>query len=540
MKKLILLFAFAAAWTLSYGTPADSLLRVLDTTILHKAHYSAIREAGIDEIKVRFLVASSPDSKANLANNIALRYIVCRTDSAMLYASRMVEYAAKADNEPLLAKANIHRARIMRVMGLYKEAWELLDSVGRHLPDQMIADYLDTRLSIANAMREYTTEENIKHEYEGLAVRIRDSLLKLPSLPAMSRLFISAEDRIAAGDWDGALGILQDEYATLDPNSRDAGIVAYSIAMAFRGKGDTEREVEYFTRSAISDIRAGVKDYTSLRKLAWLIYATGDTDRAYDYMKCSLEDALSCNARLGTIEASDMFIMIDKSYQQKERQRKQTMNLFLALTGVLLVIMTVMTLIIFIQNRRVRRTRDELTVSNRALDSTNRKLIDANRIKEEYIGLYMEQYSDHLSSLTALKNKMHKYARGGEDIKKLLFLVDSEIDVDNELKKFYENFDAAVLHLFPDFPEKFDELLVPEARGVYSKVAGGDLTPALRIFALIRIGIHDSMKISHFLRYSASTIYNYRTKLRNKALGERDEFENKVMKLCRPDLSAKK
>jgi hypothetical protein len=258
-------------------------------------------------------------------------------------------------------------------------------------------------------------------------------------------------------------------------------------------------------------------------------------------MKCSLEDALACNARLGTIEASDMFLMIDRSYQEKEKQRKVMMYSFFALTGVLLVIMSIMTLVIFGQNRRVRRTRDQLAASNKALDSSNRKLIDANRIKEEYIGLYMEQYSDHLSSLTALKNKMHKYARGGGgDIKGLLSVADGAIDIDDELKKFYDNFDAAVLHLFPDFPEKFDELLIPEARGVYSKVAGGDLTPALRIFALMRLGIHDSMKISHFLRYSASTIYNYRTRLRNKALGERDEFENKVMKLCRPDIADKK
>jgi DNA-binding CsgD family transcriptional regulator len=53
----------------------------------------------------------------------------------------------------------------------------------------------------------------------------------------------------------------------------------------------------------------------------------------------------------------------------------------------------------------------------------------------------------------------------------------------------------------------------------------------LRIFALIRLGITDSVKISHFLRYSLSTIYNYRTKLRNKALGKRDEFEANVMRI---------
>lgn len=52
-----------------------------------------------------------------------------------------------------------------------------------------------------------------------------------------------------------------------------------------------------------------------------------------------------------------------------------------------------------------------------------------------------------------------------------------------------------------------------------------------RIFALIRLGIIDSVKIAHFLGYSRSTIYNYRTKIRNKALGDRDNFENEVMNI---------
>ncbi len=535
MKKITILFAFLSVWVSGHGGTADSLLRVLDTTIAEKASYSAIREAAIDSLKVRYRRASSLDEKSALANRITLEYIVCRTDSALWYVTRMEEHAARAGNVSHLAEAQINRARTLRVMGLYKEAWDLLDSVEYNFPGRMTVDYLDTRLSVANAMKDYATEEDIKSNYQQLAGLYRDSLLRLSRLPEIPRLFVTAEDRLSRKDWDGALGLLHEKYALLDPDSRNAGIVAYSIAAAYRGKGDAELETEYFARSAIGDLRAGVKDYTSLRRLAELMYAGGDIDRAYAYTKCSLEDALSCNARLGAIEASDMFIMIDRAYQQKERQRRSMLYTFFTLAGVLLVIMSVMTLVIFIQNRRVRRTRDQLAATNGALDSSNRELLDADRIKEEYIGLYMEQYSDHLSSLTSLKNKTHKYARGNGDVKGLMSVVDGAIDVEEELKNFYVNFDATVLHLFPDFPEKFDELLVPEARGIYSKIVEGGLTPELRIFALMRLGIRDSMKISHFLRYSASTIYNYRTKLRNKAIGERDEFENNVAKLCRPN-----
>jgi DNA-binding NarL/FixJ family response regulator len=58
---------------------------------------------------------------------------------------------------------------------------------------------------------------------------------------------------------------------------------------------------------------------------------------------------------------------------------------------------------------------------------------------------------------------------------------------------------------------------------------GEVLNPELRLFALIRLGIKDSAKIAEFLRYSASTIYNYRSQIKNKARGPREQFELKVM-----------
>ena len=47
----------------------------------------------------------------------------------------------------------------------------------------------------------------------------------------------------------------------------------------------------------------------------------------------------------------------------------------------------------------------------------------------------------------------------------------------------------------------------------------------------MRLGVTDSVRIAAFLRCSLSTIYNYRTKVRNKAAISREEFEKMVMKI---------
>lgn len=102
---------------------------------------------------------------------------------------------------------------------------------------------------------------------------------------------------------------------------------------------------------------------------------------------------------------------------------------------------------------------------------------------------------------------------------------------DDELKLFYDSFDKTFLNLFPAFVEDFNALLLPEEAIVPKKA--GTLNTELRIFALIRLGITDSDKIAKFLRYSLTTIYNYRTKVRNKALGDRNRLEAEIQKIGR-------
>ncbi|MCD7969332.1 MAG: DUF6377 domain-containing protein [Alistipes sp.] len=508
----------------------DSLLNEVDKSIRSKSVYSLHKEARLDSLRTLYGETDEMLRKIGLANALTLEYIVYRTDSALHYVNIMADHASELGNELRIAEAAINKARTLRVMGSYKEASDLLDSIRSGLPERKIPDYLDAKLSILNAMREFAIEASLKEHYSSLAAAYRDSLLVYYTPNPMTRMFVQAEQYLSEKRYDEALADLRQAYGELDPTVRNAGIIAYSMAVAYNAMGDREKETEYYARSAIADLRAGVKDYTSLRRLAELMYEKGDIDRAYNYMKCSFEDALFCNARLMALETSDMFLVIDRSYLLKEKKRKEQLIILLTVTGILALMLLATLLTIRKQNRKLVRARDKLSLSNMALNETNAKLLDSNRIKEEYIGLYMEQLSNYLTKVTSLRNKAHKNAKGGTDVRGLLTTIDDAINIEDELKEFYRNFDATILHLFPRFPEQFDELLVPEARGVYTKTKDG-LSPALRIFALIRIGITDSMKIASFLRYSSSTIYNYRTKLRNCSLGPRDDFEAQVMKI---------
>jgi hypothetical protein len=101
--------------------------------------------------------------------------------------------------------------------------------------------------------------------------------------------------------------------------------------------------------------------------------------------------------------------------------------------------------------------------------------------------------------------------------------------MEEELRDFYEDFDNTFLQLFPSFVEDFNSLL---GENEHIHLKGNErMNTELRIFALIRLGITDSVKIAQFLRYSVTTIYNYRTKIRNKAKGDRELLEDEVLRI---------
>ena len=314
----------------------------------------------------------------------------------------------------------------------------------------------------------------------------------------------------------------------MDTEEREAAILAYAIAKVYEEKGDIDKVTEYFARSAIADIKSGVKEYMSLRRLAALMFEYDDINRAYSYMKCSMEDAIFYNARLRTLESSEMFQVIDKAYQTKEAQRQTLLKTILGITCVLLTFIFFILVYVYKQKKRLSITKDELSISNKLIKESNQNLLDSNIIKEEYIGLYIGHFSDYLSKIEKFKVKAQKVAKTqGEQA--LLKFIDSSLDPKDNLEEFYINFDKTILRLFPNFVEEMNKLLLKEER--INLKTNDILTPELRIFALIRLGITDSIKIAYFLRYSVSTIYNYRTKMRNKAAGNRDEFENQVMKI---------
>lgn len=100
--------------------------------------------------------------------------------------------------------------------------------------------------------------------------------------------------------------------------------------------------------------------------------------------------------------------------------------------------------------------------------------------------------------------------------------------VEEQSREFYEVFDNAFLHLYPNFPNQVNALLLP-CEQIQLK-EGELLNTDLRILAFMRLGIEDSSRIAQVLNYSINTIYAYRNRIKAKAINK-ETFEADIMKI---------
>ena len=259
-------------------------------------------------------------------------------------------------------------------------------------------------------------------------------------------------------------------------------------------------------------------------------------ERAYQYMRFSWNATKFYNARLRSWQSADVLSLIDKTYQAMIEKQNDRLQQNLLLITALLVLLIVALGYIYRQmkkladarNKQLNGLNEELRQMNSCLSSTNIELSESNQIKEEYIARFIKLCSTYINRLDAYRRMVNKKVSAGQ-IAELLKITRSQDALDEELEELYANFDTAFLHLFPNFVGKFNDLLQENEQILPKK--GELLNTELRIFALIRLGIEDSSQIAEFLRYSVNTIYNYRAKVRNKARGSREDFDDLVRKI---------
>ncbi|MBD9092361.1 MAG: hypothetical protein EGQ20_07520 [Bacteroides oleiciplenus] len=521
----------------------DSLLSQLDQVIQNRPVYIEQKEKKLNDLRKALRQRISDENRFTLLGEYLDEYRSYNTDSSLYISRERYQVALRMKNKEHQDNALMNTAEIMGTAGMYKEAIDLIQNVHiNQLPDELHPYYYHIYRTVYGLMADYAVTEQEKKLYAEITDKYRDSLLLVNKDNLLVYTLIQSDQYNVRGEFENAIQLLTDYLAGQIDNVHDVAICAYTLSESYRLKEDTEKEKEYLILSSIADMRSAVREYISLRKLAVLLYQEGDIDRAYSYLKLCMDDAVFCNARLRILEILQIFPLINDAYQQKTEKQQEQMEWALVSISLLSIFLLIAIFYVYKQMKRVAAARHEVVDANKRLKELNEELHlynlqlkEANHIiaensylKEEYIGRYMDQCSVYLEKMDNYRRSLGKIAASGK-VDELYKHIKSSKFIDEELKDFYANFDNTFLQLFPTFVEDFNALLA-DGEQIYPK-ANERMSTELRIFALIRLGITDSVKIAQFLRYSVTTIYNYRTKVRNKAAGDRDLLEQEVMKI---------
>lgn len=180
----------------------------------------------------------------------------------------------------------------------------------------------------------------------------------------------------------------------------------------------------------------------------------------------------------------------------------------------LLVSLVVAIYFILRQVRQLKARGKLILQKNNDLRASYKKLREASVLKEKYIGYFFGLNRKYMSEMERFKLAAGRKLAARQYAELQQFLKSGNTKQDKEAK--FAIFDQMFLKLFPGFVSGFNELF--EEQFKVELPSPSMLTPELRIFALIRLGVTDNEKIAEFLNYSVNTINTYKTKVKNRSI----------------------
>lgn len=522
----------------------SSVLKTLDDVLADREDYVTIRRERIDYLKSLAESCETLEQKLSLSIRLFEECYPYNFDLALSYANNSIEIANELNNSRLLAGCYLDLARLYTVAGMYTEALSAFQKVNiESLESDRVGDYYAAHIHFARDFKEYSKDAQMRRSSGESLAQYRKQLYNMPrrlvaKLPTYTRDSLSARllDYYDHEQYDDALACSEKLMELTREGEHYFAIASYYMSLIRGQLGDVEGQSYWLARSAISDIRLAVKDNASLCVLASILAGRGEVERAFTYINASIDDAMFYNAKLRQWQVASRMNAIEQVYHDMVRSQQHSAAVTSVVVSLLACVLLVACVYVVRLLRRTRKTqqalrakKEEVEAMNAALSQTNRQLqslnltiAEANMVKEEYIGLFLSMCSDYIDKIASMQRRVRKGIKSGS-IAALDRDFPSNDIIDAEKEHFYEVFDSAFLNLYPNFVEEFNSLL--EEDGQIELKKGERLNTELRIFALIRLGITDSSKIALLLHYSVNTIYNYRAKVKNRAKGDRDNFE---------------
>jgi hypothetical protein len=531
MKKLIVCLLLLTAVPYIYGqTHTDQLLADLNHAIEESATYDQAKVQSIQQIKQLGdkIPANDLATRFSLYLSLYEEYKVYHYDSAYSYSRKLQQTANQLQDPVRIGQARLKLGFILVSSGMFREAYDSLQNIQlQHYPDSLKAEYYSLMARYYYDLADYDNDLYHTPAYNAKGNEYVDSALQL--LPARSFFwyYYSGLKNIRNGKREVAAKYFQALMQDTSLTYHELALTASTLSDNYIQGGKTDTAIHLLIQAAIADIKSSTKETAAIFHLSSLLFRQGDLQSASVYIEKALNDAFSYGARQRKIQVSAILPLIEAEKMNRVENEKKTLITYATIVTLLLMALVALIIIIFRQLRKLKLAQQIITEAHIKQQEINHKLLEANKFKDEYIGYFFNGNSEFYARMEKFKKNLEaKVAdRKLEEIKMLA----NTINIKKEREELLGNFDRIFLKLFPHFIEEFNTLFSPED-AIHLK-ENELLNTDLRIFALIRMGIHDSEKIARILEYSVNTINTYKTRIKNKSQVPNEEFEQRIMEI---------
>ncbi|HEV2483313.1 MAG TPA: DUF6377 domain-containing protein [Puia sp.] len=543
-RFLFIATALSCCLTARCQDSTSFLLNRLNRAIDASPRYDTAKVQTIRQLTADLAATPRSDLQALFTGYLKLyeEYKVFNYDSGFSYARQLQAMALQLGAPALTTYARLKLGFCLLSSGMFKETLDSLNKIDIHgAPDSLQAEYYALMGRYYYDLGDFDNDAYNTPAYTLRGNLYMDSALHLYPAGSFSHSYYTALREIKINQRDKARVLFWDILRRPDLTGHQLAVTASTLSDIYIYYDRPDTAIMLLVKAAIADIQTSTKETAAIFNLAQLLYKRGDVRNASSYIEIAIRDAVFYGARQRKVQVSAILPLIEGEKVSRVEEQKTIFVTYSIIATFLLLIVIALAITVSRQVRRLKAAQriiteahanvqainQQLLETNNKLSDANSKLSEANKIKEEYIGFFFNADSESFARIEKFKKSLEQKIayRKWDDIIALV----NNTNLKKEREELLQNFDKVFLKLFPEFIERFNDLFLPE-----DKIQLKDneyLNTDLRIFALIRMGIHENEKIASILEYSVNTINTYKTRIKNRSLVPNEVFEQRIMEI---------
>ena len=393
----------------------DSLLKALDKIISDRLVYTERKKATIEELKLKKTEQNTLNNLYHLNIEIIHQYETFVCDSAERYIHENIGIAEQMGNQEYILESKLQLAFVYCLSGLFVQANDILKLIQcDNLSVDLKSLYCWNRIRYYENIIKYTDDARFSEEYVQLKEAYRDTVMGILDPQSDEYLKEKAVKLQYDGKLDEALQILYKIYDKQKPEAHEYAMMAMGLARLYKLAEKKEEEEQFLMLAALADTKLAVKENEALLTLAVNLYHEGDIDRAFNYIKVALDDAIFYNSRFKNTVIARIHPIIENTYLIRLEKQKQNLRFYIFLTSLFVVALAITLYFTYKQTKIVSRAKRHLKAMNEELVGLNKNLDEANLIKEKYVGYFMNQCAVYINKLDVYRKNVNRKIKTGQ------------------------------------------------------------------------------------------------------------------------------